>query len=104
MTQGQWQVIKENFGEKEYLDGNYYRLRQKASDEYELAILQGGVCGEPIYHPRILLKESGALVTPISLYDNYETPVLSLSYADDPERLAEALQNLMQQFISAKEL
>lgn len=104
MGQGQWQVIKENFGEKEYLDGNYYRLRQKADDEYELTILKGGVCGDPIYHPRILLKETGNLLTPISLYDNYETPVVSLRYEDDPERLTEALQNVMQQFISAKEL
>ncbi|MDT2757403.1 hypothetical protein P7G51_08410 [Enterococcus asini] len=104
MSQGQWQVIKENFGEKEFIEGNYYRLRQKEAGQYELSILKGGVCGEAIYHPRIILKEEGNVLTPISLYDNYETPVISLSYEEDPERLTDALQNLMQQFISVKEL
>lgn len=104
MSQGQWQVIKDNFGEKEFIDGNYYRLRQKENGQYELAIIQGGVCGESIYHPRIILKEQDNLLTPVSLYDNYETPVISLSYEDDPERLIEAMQNLIQQFVSVKEL
>lgn len=100
-----WQLVKNNFSDKrEYIDGYYYRLRTLAADEYEIALIHGGVCGENIYHPRLKVKEEKGMLMPLSMYDNYAFPVVNLSYEDAPERLTDALQSLIQQFLQAKEL
>lgn len=105
MSNQQWQLVKEYFSEeRQYIDGFYYRLRTLAEDEYELAVIHGGVCGENIYHPRMKVKETKGMLVPLSMYDNYSFPVVNLSYEDAPERLTDELQSLLQQFLQAKEL
>lgn len=105
MTNDQWQLIKDNFSDhREYIDGYYYRLRHLADQQYELALIHGGVCGENIYHPRLKLREDDGMLVPISLFDNYNHPVTNLEYQDAPEKLTDSMQNLIQQFLQAKEL
>ena len=47
-----WQAIKQQLTEKEWLTNGYYRLR-KQGEYYEFAFLQPGPCGDFMYHPQI---------------------------------------------------
>lgn len=99
--QEQWQRLLDNFnlGEKEYLEGAYYRLRQHPDGIYELALIHGGPCGETLYGPRILVSQD---LQPLEMLDNYHTPVTFLTYAQAPEQLQQALTELMAQFLKVK--
>lgn len=96
-----WQLLLENFGEREYLDGAYYRLRHNPDGTYEIALIHGGPCGETLYAPRIMVSEA---LQPLELLDNYGTPVKFLTYQEAPAALDEALTDLIQKFLAAKGL
>lgn len=106
MTYDEWLLLKANFGEeKEYLGDGYYRLRQKADGQYELAYLKPDMCGTTTVNPQITLEIVGELVKPVALMDLFETPIQSISYSEETaERLEQELTELVAKFMAAKEL
>lgn len=106
MDQAKWQVVKENFGEREFIKDGYYRVRENTPERFELAFLVAGVCGDNTPHPRIIveIKEGQARATQLM---DFESNPLKRVMGETPEELAQLQVDadaLLDHFIAAKHL
>lgn len=106
MTYAELLRLIEHYGEeKEYLEDGYYRLRQKKSQQYELAYLKPDTCGTTTVNPQLTVEVIGDKVRAISLIDLYGTPVRNLGDSEEnAELLEQELSQLVTKFMLAKNL
>lgn len=103
MDQKKFQQVLANFTELEFIETGYYRLR-KTDNGYKIAYLAPGPCGEKIQNPEITLEKIADEFQPVAMLDLAESPIIRLSVADDPEKIAAATESLLNKFIEAKNL
>ncbi|MGX7197909.1 hypothetical protein [Enterococcus olivae] len=89
--------------EKIYFEPYYYRFREHSDNQYELARLVAGSCGEFTYHPKITVKVENDLFVPIAYYNNEQNPVQQLTRDEDETFLDEEFVALLDVFLEAKE-
>lgn len=91
--------------EKEYIDGGYYRLREKGENQYEIAFLMPDSCGTTTVNPQITVVVEAGQVTPLTLLDLYRTPVRNLTYTEETAlAIEQALTELVAKFKEAKKI
>lgn len=78
--------------QKHYLDNNFYRVRQENASTYKIASLKADSCGASLYNPQFTIKLTGQVKEPITidLYNNYQTPIETLSYSKENATQLEA--------------
>ncbi|MBO0430828.1 hypothetical protein [Enterococcus sp. DIV0660C] len=97
-----WQEIKQQLTEKEWLTDGYYRLR-KQGEYYEFAFLQPGACGDFMYHPQITVQEIANEPVPIKYFDNGSSPVQAfVSDERNQQQLNGLFEQLMQTYLEEK--
>ncbi|MGM0125432.1 hypothetical protein IGI37_002831 [Enterococcus sp. AZ194] len=103
MDKKTWQLLNENFNEFEFIEMGYYRLRQIDENRYEMAYILLGPCGDKTYHPQITL-DVGDEIQPLKFIDTEVVPNVRLSSEEEPEKLQQALEKLVDKFLGAKGL
>ena len=97
-----WQAIKQQLTEKEWLTNGYYRLR-KQGEYYEFAFLQPGACGDFMYHPQSTVQEIANEPVPIKCFDNGGSSVQSFVRDEsNQQQLNEIFEQLMQTYLEEK--
>lgn len=93
------ETLQKHFnGEKKFVQDGYYRLRDIGNDQYELAYLEAGPCGDTTVHPQITIEVTEKEILPLKLLDMAVSPTLRLTKEEHPSELAEALERLVQRF------
>ncbi|WP_159722426.1 hypothetical protein [Enterococcus sp. CSURQ0835] len=102
MDQKKWQLVQQHFGEIEYLDDGYYRLKN-VGERFKLAFLTSGACGEKVIQPEITIEWVGGRAVPIALLDLAATPIKRWDRSET-EKLESAAEVLLTKFCLAKRL
>lgn len=92
-------MLQKHFGnDKKFFKDGYYRLRDIGENQFEMAFLEAGPCGDTTVHPQITIELDKDELRPIKLLDMAVSPTLRLNQEEHPAELKEALARLMQRF------
>ncbi|WP_321386817.1 hypothetical protein [uncultured Enterococcus sp.] len=90
-------------GDKKFFKDGYYRLRDIENNQFELAFLEAGPCGDTTIHPQITIERFEDELRPLKLLDMAVSPTLRLTYEEHPVELNNELEHLVQRFYNAIE-
>lgn len=97
-----WREVVTLCSEEKIFDHPYYYRFRNQGENYELARLVAGPCGDFTYHPKITVKVENELFVPMAYFDNEQTPVKQLTRSEDETFLDQEFVALLDAFLQAK--
>lgn len=104
MNRQDFDTFQQHFtSDKKFFKDGYYRLKDIGENQFEMAFLEAGPCGDTTVHPQITIELDEEELRPIKLLDMAVSPTLRLNQEEHPTELKEALDGLVQRFYTVIE-